>query len=242
MQTTQRAGLDCLEFPPREAIELVIVLCHGFGAPGDDLAAFGPELQRALPALARSARIVFPQGPLALDSLGWGDARAWWMIDMAKLQLAIHTGQLRDLRKEQPTGMAEARNQLIELLVELQQETQLPWSRFVLGGFSQGAMLTVEVLRHLPERIGGAIVFSGTLINEPAWREPSANLSGLPIVQSHGRSDVILPYSLATELCQLLRDQGAEVNFIEFGGGHGVPQPAIQGAILLLADVLDTVE
>jgi len=98
------------------------------------------------------------------------------------------------------------------------------------------------VLRHLPERIGGAIVFSGTLINEPAWREPSANLSGLPIVQSHGRSDVILPYSLATELCQLLRDQGAEVNFIEFGGGHGVPQPAIQGAILLLADVLDTVE
>jgi phospholipase/carboxylesterase len=240
MQTTQRAGLDCLEFPPREATELVIVLCHGFGAPGDDLAGFGPELQRALPALARSARIVFPQAPLSLDSLGWGDARAWWMIDMAKLQLAMHTGQVRDLRQEQPKGMVEARDQLIELLVNLQQENQLPWSRFVLGGFSQGAMLTVEVLRHLPERIGGAILFSGTLINEPEWRQPSANLNGLPVVQSHGRSDVILPYSLATELCQLLREQGADVNFIEFGGGHGVPQPAIQGALSLLAGAIPT--
>lgn len=238
MQTTQRAGLDCLEFPPREATELVIVLCHGFGAPGDDLAGFGPELQRALPALARSARIVFPRAPLSLESLGWGDARAWWMIDMAKLQLAMHTGQVRDLRRERPEGMVEARDQLIELLVNLQQETQLPWSRFVLGGFSQGAMLTVEVLRHLPERIGGAILFSGTLINESEWRQPCENLSGLSIVQSHGRSDVILPYSLATELCQLLREQGAEVNFIEFGGGHGVPQPAIQGALSLLAGAL----
>lgn len=240
MQTTQRAGLDCLEFPPREATELVIVLCHGFGAPGDDLAGFGPELQRALPVLARSARIVFPQAPLSLDSLGWGDARAWWMIDMAKLQLAMHTGKVRDLRLEKPEGMVEARDQLIELLVNLQQEIQLPWSRFVLGGFSQGAMLTVEVLRHLPERIGGAVLFSGTLINEPEWRVPSSNFSGLPVVQSHGRSDVILPYSLATELCQLLREQGADVNFIEFGGGHGVPQPAIQGALSLLAGVLPT--
>lgn len=242
MLTTHRSGLNCLEFPPREATELIVVLCHGFGAPGDDLAAFGPELQRAVPELARSARIVFPEGPLSLDSLGWGDSRAWWMIDMAKLQLAIHTGQVRDLRRDQPAGMAEARDQMVQLLTELQQETQLPWSRFVLGGFSQGAMLTVEVLRHLPEKIGGAILFSGTLINEAEWSAPSTKLDQLPIVQSHGRSDVILPFSLATELCGLLEAQGANVNFIEFGGGHGVPQPAFQGATELLQSLLQSAE
>ena len=216
---------------------MVIVYCHGFGAPGDDLVPLGAEIARAVPALAQSARFVFPQGPLSLESLGWGDARAWWMIDMAKLQLAQQTGQLRDLRSERPVGMPEARDQLVELLIELQAETGVPWSKFVLGGFSQGAMITIETLRHLPERLGGAILFSGTLINESDWKKPSPNLRGLPVMQSHGRSDVILPYSLSLELKQLLEEQGASVRFVEFGGGHAIPQPAMSAALELLREV-----
>ena len=238
MQSTQRAELTCLEFPPREVCEWLIVLCHGFGAPGDDLAGFGPELQRALPQLERNVRIVFPQGPLSLDSLGWGDSRAWWMIDMAKLQLAIHTGKVRDLRQEQPAGLTEACQAVVQLLDELRREANIPWSHVILGGFSQGAMLTIEVLRHLPERIGGAILFSGTLINETEWRKPCTQLQGLPVVQSHGRSDVILPFSLSLELRDLLTSQGADVEFVEFGGGHGVPQPAFQAAISLIQRVM----
>lgn len=238
MHATQRAGLSCLEFLPQGQTETLIVLCHGFGAPGDDLAAFGPELHSALPDLKMHARIVFPQGPLSLESMGWGDARAWWMIDMAKLQLSMHTGKLRDLRQDHPEGMDSARNHLVQLLKELQAETTVPWSRVILGGFSQGAMVTVEALRHLPEKIGGAILFSGTLINEPEWRQPSHNFPGLPILQSHGRSDVILPYSLALELRDLLVEQGAQVDFVEFNGGHGVPQPALRGAVKLIQGVL----
>ena len=237
MKFTQRAGLDCCELLPRGETEMVIVICHGFGAPGDDLVPLGQELARAIPTLGQSARFVFPQAPLSLDGMGWGDARAWWMIDMAKLQLAQQTGQLRDLRTEKPQGMAAARNQLLQLLTELQTETGIPWSKFVLGGFSQGAMIAVETLRHLPEPIGGAILFSGTLINESEWRQPSPNLRGLPVMQSHGRSDVILPYSLALELKQLLEDQGSTVRFIEFSGGHAIPQPAMKAAIELLKAV-----
>lgn len=219
---------------------MVIVYCHGFGAPGDDLVPLGAELARAVPSLGQSARFVFPQGPLSLEEMGWGDARAWWMIDMAQLQLAQQTGQLRDLRSERPHGMSDARDQLVELMIELQAETGVPWSKFVLGGFSQGAMLTVETLRHLPERLGGAILFSGTLINESEWKQPSPNLSGLPVMQSHGRSDVILPYSLSLELKKLLEEQGAVVQFIEFGGGHAIPQPAMKAALGLLQQVRDS--
>ena len=242
---------------------MVVVICHGFGAPGDDLVPLGFELGRAVPKFAQSARFVFPQAPLSLDSLGWGDARAWWMIDMAKLQQAQPTGQqkdpitgryvghddetvqsqftnqLRDIRSERPVGMPEARDQLVQLLIELQAETSLPWSKFVLGGFSQGAMITVETLRHLPELIGGAILFSGTLMNESEWRLPAPQLRGLPVVQSHGRSDVILPYSLSLELKALLEEQGASVQFVEFSGGHAIPQPAMQAALGLLQRVLE---
>lgn len=242
MQRTSRGGLSCLEFAPSQTTNLLVVLCHGFGAPGDDLAAFGPELQEADESLEREARIVFPQGPLSLASMGWGDARAWWMIDMAKLQLAIHTGKLRDLRQEKPAGMIEARDQMLRAIHELRESTGLPWSRVVLGGFSQGAMLTIEVLRHLPERIGGAILFSGTVINESEWRQPCEHLRGLPVFQSHGRSDVILPYSLSLELRDLLKEQGADVTFTEFGGGHGVPPQAFQGALKLLQNALSATE
>ncbi len=240
MQFTQRAGLDCTELAPLRDTEMVVVICHGFGAPGDDLVPLGSELGRAVPKLAQSARFVFPEAPLSLESLGWGDARAWWMIDMAKLQLAQQTGQLRDLRTERPVGLPEARDQLVQLLIELQAETGVPWSKFVLGGFSQGAMIAVETLRHLPESIGGAILFSGTLINESEWKQPSTNLRGLPVMQSHGRSDVILPYSLSIELNALLEGQGAHVQFVEFAGGHAIPQPALQSALALLQSVLAT--
>ncbi len=239
MPHTQHAGLDCTEFPSRGKTEMVVVICHGFGAPGDDLVPLGSELGRAVPQLAQSARFVFPQAPLSLNSLGWGDARAWWMIDMAKLQLAQQTGQLRDLRSERPVGLPEARDQLVKLLIELQAETGVPWSKFVLGGFSQGAMITVETLRHLPEKVGGAILFSGTLINESEWKQPSEHLRGLPVMQSHGRSDVILPYSLSLELKALLEGQGASVQFVEFSGGHAIPQPAMQAALGLLQLVLN---
>ncbi len=237
---THHAGLDCCELASREKTEMVVIICHGFGAPGDDLVPLGSELGRAMPKLAQSARFVFPQAPLSLEGLGWGDARAWWMIDMAKLQLAQQTGQLRDLRSERPVGLPEARDQLVQLLIELQAETGVPWSKFVLGGFSQGAMLTVETLRHFPERLGGAILFSGTLINEAEWRLPVPQWRGLPIVQSHGRSDVILPYSLSLELKALLEEQGAIVQFVEFSGGHAIPQPALKAAIGLLQQVLGT--
>ena len=237
MHFTQRAGLDCCELAPRGDTEMVIVFCHGFGAPGDDLVPLGSEIARAVPGLGQSTRFVFPQAPLSLEAMGWGDARAWWMIDMAKLQLAQQTGQMRDLRSERPRGMAEARDQLVKLLCELQAETGVPWSKFVLGGFSQGAMITVEALRHLPEPLGGAILFSGTLINEAEWKLPSTILHGLAIVQSHGRSDVILPHALSLELRKLLEAQGASVRFVEFGGGHAIPQPAMIAALDLLREV-----
>lgn len=237
MKFTQRAGLDCCELLPSGQTEMVVVLCHGFGAPGDDLVPIGQELAREVPSLGQSARFVFPQAPLSLDAAGWGDARAWWMIDMVKLQLAQQTGQMRDLRTEKPEGMAEARDQLVKLLTEVQAETGVPWSKIVLGGFSQGAMIAIETIRHLAEHIGGAVLYSGTLINEAEWQAPSANIQGLPIVQSHGRSDAILPYSLSLELKKLLEEQGATVRFVEFSGGHTITHAALQATVELLLNV-----
>ena len=49
----------------------LVLLLHGFGAPGDDLVPLADVLN--VPA---GTRFVFPEGPLSL-SFGPGDARAW---------------------------------------------------------------------------------------------------------------------------------------------------------------------
>src|SRR5262249_43254386 len=50
-----------------------IVLCHGFGAPGDDLAS----LWRAVD-VGRGVRWFFPEAPLDLSAMFGAPARAWW--------------------------------------------------------------------------------------------------------------------------------------------------------------------
>ena len=65
-----------------------VLLCHGFGAPGDDLVPFA----RVVDAGARRA-LVLPRGAAGAGS-GWGVAgRAWWHIDMVRLQEEMMRGR-----------------------------------------------------------------------------------------------------------------------------------------------------
>ncbi len=54
----------------------VVVLLHGFGAPGDDLVG----LWRSF-AAPRGTRYVFPEAPIALGHQ-YAGGRAWWWIDL----------------------------------------------------------------------------------------------------------------------------------------------------------------
>ncbi|HSP19479.1 MAG TPA: phospholipase, partial [Myxococcaceae bacterium] len=56
---------------------LLVVFCHGYGASGEDLVPFVPELVERDRRLA-TVRYAFPAGPLSMGAAAWGDARAWW--------------------------------------------------------------------------------------------------------------------------------------------------------------------
>jgi phospholipase/carboxylesterase len=61
---------------------------------------------------------------------------------------------------------------------------------------------------------------------------------GLRVVQSHGRQDPLLPFSMAERLRDLLLANGLEVQWIPFNGGHGIPPAAIEGIEGLLSTAL----
>ena len=108
----------------------------------------------------------------------------------------------------------------------------------VLGGFSQGAMLTVDVALHAPGKLAGLALMSGTLLAESVWQPRAAALAGVTIFQSHGTKDGLLAYRGAERLRDFLLAAGAEVGFMPFPGGHELPPPVLEGLAELLARTL----
>jgi phospholipase/carboxylesterase len=210
----------------------VVILLHGFGAPGDDLVPLADVLD--VPA---GTRWLFPEGPLSL-SFGPIAARAWWMIDMARIAQDRAAGRLRDLSQEIPNGLAPIREKLLGFLNEVEQTLGADPRKTVLGGFSQGAMLSCDALLHSDRPYAGLVQLSGNLLAQPVWSPLLPKRKGLPVFQSHGLQDEILPYIGAERLRDALTQAGLAVEWHRFRGGHDIPEIVMRRLSLFLSTVL----
>ena len=206
----------------------LVVLLHGFGAPGDDLVS----LARALPT-SRRCRFAFPEAPLDLGPLYYG-GRAWWWVDIAARQRALAEGRREELEAMEPDGLAGAREALAATLRELRRTLAVGDAPIVLGGFSQGAMLSCDLALRTDEPLAGLLLFSGTLLAKAAWREGAARRVGLKVAQAHGRTDEVLDFTAAEHLRDLLAGAGLDVRWTPFPGGHTIPMEALVSARVLL--------
>jgi phospholipase/carboxylesterase len=221
--------------------ELAVVLCHGFGASGADLVPLAGELLARAPSLGPKVRFVFPAAPLTLPSFGSGDARAWWPIDFeaaVALRAAGPAGTAQ-ARARVPEGLASARRQLAGCVEAVAQTAGLGLGRIVLGGFSQGAMVTTDLTLRQDEAPAALAILSGTLICEGEWTSRAPRRKGLRVLQSHGRADPLLPFSDAEALWGLLRAAGLTVDFLAFDGPHTIPEEALDRLAALLASLLE---
>ena len=204
----------------------VVVLCHGYGAPGTDLVPLGQMLLRQ-PRMSGAVQFLFPEAPLTLEALGMPDGRAWWPLDMRRLQLAVALGTFHELRKDCPAELPAAREMLLGLIRQWSEKVGVPLGHFVLGGFSQGSMLATDVTLQLDENPGGLVVLSGTLLNEDVWVDRASHHKALRVFQSHGTNDPLLPFAAAGSLRDLLKHAGADVEFLPFAGGHEIPHSVL---------------
>jgi len=208
----------------------LVLLLHGFGAPGDDLL----QLAGAIGGPAKT-RWIFPEGPLRL-TMGYGDSRAWWLIDMARLEADRLAGRIRDLSLEVPAGLPQARQALETFLTALPRALPVDYHHTIIGGFSQGAMLTCDLVMRTEFQFAGLIQLSGSLLAKQEWR-PSAKRTGLPVFLSHGTQDPILPYVMAERLRDALIRAGLAVQWHSFHGGHQIPPPILAQLSRFLTNV-----
>lgn len=219
-------GMKVVEIPGKPDGPVFFCM-HGYGANAYDLAGLSQYLK-----LPDGSRLLFPEGILGLD-MGYGaqyQGRAWFPIDWEEIERIRREGGLRDLSKNLPAGMADARDRLIGAMLKLECDPK----KTVVAGFSQGAMLATEIMLHHSEYLAGLVIFSGTLVNRTGWesmaRQKFADKQQkLPFVQSHGRFDPILPFLAAERLNELLNKNGGDGRLIAFEGQHEIPMEVIDG-------------
>jgi phospholipase/carboxylesterase len=192
-----------------------VVCLHGYGADRRDLAPLAEEI-----GAERPITWLFPDAPETLD---WG-GRAWFPIDVSAFEEAQRTGTPRDLSLKEPEGMEWAREELQKFIAEL----GAPWERLVLMGFSQGAMLAVDLAARAETPAAGVVILSGTLVDKNGLAQRAPGKKGLPFFMSHGSVDPILGFSQARALEKTLVDAGWRGQLQRFEGGHAVPGEVLE--------------
>tara|TARA_B100000749_G_scaffold280223_1_gene275334 strand:- start:42194 stop:42871 length:678 start_codon:yes stop_codon:yes gene_type:complete len=209
-------GIDCLVREGNSS-ERSFLIFHGYGANSSDLFPladiFDPE---------RKYSWYFPNGIQAAQFAG----RAWFPIDMQAFEEAMRTGKPRSYADKLPPGLEDARQQVEAIYEELLEQ----YDGVTVGGFSQGAMLSVELALHVASVPQQLLLFSGTLVCKKRWQEKMKRLAGVDIFQSHGKGDEILNYDYAVDLKNLIDSSGLKVQFESFSGGHEIPPQVIERA------------
>jgi phospholipase/carboxylesterase len=206
------APLDLLAHrlrPAHGAPEGALVLLHGRGTSEHDL-------QPLLDALDPERRLVgvTPRAPLTLA----GQPGAHWYV-------------VRRVGFPDPDTFAPTYARLAAWLDALPRALGVPWSRTVIGGFSQGTAMAYAVGLG-PDRPApaGIVALSGFLPSVPGFEPVLEGRDGFPVAIGHGTADPILSVDLARAARDRLRQAGAEILYHESPVGHTI-DPAFLPAL-----------
>lgn len=188
--------------PQRGSATHLIVLCHGYGADGNDLIGLAPHWQRDLP----TAAFVAPNAPERCA--GSPSGFQWFPISR------LDPGEMQ-------RGVEAAAGALDAFVDAELARLELPPERLALVGFSQGTMMALQVgLRRLvkPAAIVG---YSGMLARGVALDALPPDTP--PILMVHGDADQMIPAQAMLASAMMLGEAGAAVQWhIAPGIGHGI--------------------
>tara|TARA_B110000014_G_scaffold199837_1_gene149210 strand:- start:60 stop:716 length:657 start_codon:yes stop_codon:yes gene_type:complete len=171
---------------PKQAI----ILCHGYGGDGQDISSLAINWQRFLP----DAIFLCPNAPeiCSVNPQGY----QWF-----------------DLTSENEEAILEkslvAEKKLNIFLDQVCEKLQLEYKSLALVGFSQGAMLAVQVGIKKIKKINCLIGYSGKIINK---KHLSNHINSKPkIFLMHGENDTIVPATHLLEAKEYLKSNGIGV-------------------------------
>jgi phospholipase/carboxylesterase len=193
---------------------LLVVLLHGWRARGDDLVGLARQLAQP------NSRFLVAAAPLAEP----GGGRAWWRLDTSDRPAHARSDALPP--NYQFSRQVAAARRLVQSLLRDATQRYAP-DAIALAGFSQGAMLALDVALAADPPVARVAVLSGVLLADslPALqRKPAAPAA---VFVSHGRQDPVLPFAEGASIEAVLTPHGYPVTFFPFDGGHEIPSAVV---------------
>jgi phospholipase/carboxylesterase len=203
--------------PARGQATHLVVLCHGYGADGNDLIGLAPHWQRQLP----TAAFVAPNAPERCA--GAPSGYQWFAISRLE-------------PSEMQRGVESAAGLLNAFLDAELARLGLGPDRLALVGFSQGTMMSLHVGLRRAVKPVAIVGYSGLLARGAALEALPADTP--PILMVHGDADQMIPADAMLDSAMALGAAGACVQWhIAAGLGHGIDQVGLQmgGAFLSAA-------
>ncbi len=193
----------------------LIVLLHGWGADGTDLADLAHPISVRFPGAA----FFVPNGPAPCKMNTAG--REWFDVD------------------DRVKGPVEAAPIINKAISSALNELNLLSKELALVGFSQGGMMTLHCgLRQNPP-VAAIVSFSGALLLYDDLVKNTLGSVYPPVFLIHGTEDTVVPFSLQAASYDLMKTRSIEVKTKQcIGLGHGINPDGLSAAIDFLAEFL----
>ena len=220
MEYRQFAKLEGPFAPPSEAAtdQMILILLHGWGADGRDLIDLAGSLQAELPHLG----LFTPHAPHPCTANPMG--RQWF--------------ELTERFFEKPASVLaeieEVAHLIDEMIEALMAEMSVGRHQIMLGGFSQGGMMTLHMAclyaSNKDKKLAGYGSIAGALI-APDKLLPAGD-DAAPIWLAHGQMDQVVPFAALDKAKTELAEKQYDVSVcVRPMMAHSIDMPTVESLV-----------
>lgn len=209
-----------------KTVKKAIILCHGYGANGDDLMGLVPYLANVLPDTAFFA----PNAPVQMPFDGY----EWFSLNDYNPNDAISIDYLDKL----VARCAEPASLLRTYINKIQTEYFLTDGDIILAGFSQGGLLSLYTALTHPFPLAGVVGFSSVPIVFAGILHPASIKRHIPILLTHGTADNVIPVKALDLTVSELKHAGQDPEiFVSEGLTHGIDEACLEKLVEFIQDL-----
>ncbi len=203
-------SLNAISLSPEPDSDHLLVLLHGWGANAQNVAG----LIEAINMIAIPFKGLLPDAPFDHPMAPGG--KQWYGFPPNY-----------DFRRphdfDSQADLIKSRKLLKAWMESLPEKTGIPLEKTMMGGFSQGGAMTLDVGPQLP--LAAMLILSSySHAPIPPFVTPR------PILIIHGRQDPVVPLAKALDTKAQLEKKGQAVTYQEFDMGHEVSLDALRVA------------